>query len=130
MNTKLLGDFGEKLAAAYLKNKGYEIVECNFRVAGGEIDIIMRSPSHQLVFVEVKTRTSDSFGHGDESIGTIKTSRMEHAIHRFLQGWPRHEKNTVHHRDPDYQIDVIEIEPQENSRPRKFIITHLEDIEL
>lgn len=52
---------GEDAACNYLKNKGYKILERNFRKGYGEIDIIA-TYNRQLVFVEVKTRSSNSFG--------------------------------------------------------------------
>ena len=56
MNTKSeLGKLGEDMAYKYLINKGYEVVERNYRQPWGEIDIIGRSPDNVLVFFEVKT---------------------------------------------------------------------------
>ncbi|HSA84335.1 MAG TPA: YraN family protein, partial [Patescibacteria group bacterium] len=59
---------------AYLKKQGYKILERNFRIRGGEIDIIGIDPSTgsganaTLAFVEVKTRRSDTFGTPFEAI--------------------------------------------------------------
>src|SRR5687767_219854 len=53
-----LGDRGENVAARYLRNRGYKILERNFRCGLGEIDIVARD-GRTLVFVEVKTRTVD-----------------------------------------------------------------------
>jgi len=58
---------GENIATEYLKRKGYKIVERNFRKGYGEIDIICIKEK-TLIFVEVKTRTSDKFGTPAESI--------------------------------------------------------------
>ena len=61
------GELGEKIAAEYLKRHGYKIIEKNFRIRGGEIDIIALD-SDTLVFIEVKTRRSNEFGTPLEAI--------------------------------------------------------------
>ncbi|HEY8666572.1 MAG TPA: YraN family protein [Tepidisphaeraceae bacterium] len=53
-----LGGRGENVAARYLRNQGFKIIQRNFRCLVGEIDIIARD-GNTLVFVEVKTRTQD-----------------------------------------------------------------------
>ena len=55
MKNKKTGNFGELLATLYLKLKGYEILERNFSVRGGEIDIIA-SKKNEISIIEVKTR--------------------------------------------------------------------------
>ena len=52
-----IGKLGEDLAIKYLKEKGYEIIERNFRCKQGEIDIIAKA-KEEYVFIEVKTRTN------------------------------------------------------------------------
>lgn len=61
------GAFGEQLAVAYLKKQGFTILDQNFRIRGGEIDIICLDRD-TLVFVEVKTRRSYEFGTPLEAI--------------------------------------------------------------
>lgn len=63
-----VGKKGEDIAAEYLKDKGYKILERNYRKQYAEIDIIATSPDKILVFVEVKTRTSEKFGTPLEAI--------------------------------------------------------------
>lgn len=58
--TSSLGKKGEEAVAVWLKKHGYTILECNYRVRSGEIDIIASS-NEVLVFVEVKTRTTQYF---------------------------------------------------------------------
>lgn len=61
MTTKELGDFGEALAASYLYERGYEILEFSYRCAEGEADLIAWDPlEEQVVLVEVKTRRQAS----------------------------------------------------------------------
>ena len=62
---------GEDLATQFLKNKGYKIIERNFRKGYGEIDIIAIQ-GRTLVFVEVKTRTSNQYGSPLEAISYFK----------------------------------------------------------
>ena len=58
---KMTGAAGERIASAYLKKLGYRILESNFRTPFGEIDIIAKHKG-VMVFVEVKSRTTSSFG--------------------------------------------------------------------
>ena len=80
---------GEEIATNYLKNKGYKIIERNFRKGYGEIDIIATF-QNTLVFIEVKTRTTALFGGALESIGyhklksLIKTAQFYKMLHPKL----------------------------------------------
>ena len=68
MNDKgRLGNVGEKLAASYLRKLGYKIIGKNFRCRLGEVDLIALE-GDSLVFVEVKTRWSKSFGLPEEAV--------------------------------------------------------------
>ena len=53
-----LGALGEKIACQFLLKKGYQLLRKNFLIRGGQIDLIMLSPQHNLIFIEVKTRYS------------------------------------------------------------------------
>ncbi|MGH7202956.1 MAG: YraN family protein [Candidatus Levyibacteriota bacterium] len=75
------GKRGEEYAAVFLRSQGWHIIEQNFRIRGGEIDIIAIDPGASLdameqektlVFVEVKTRSSNDFGTPLEAIGYYK----------------------------------------------------------
>ena len=78
MSTKSQGDIGEELACKYLLVNSYKILERNFRIRGGEIDIIALDGG-TLVYVEVKTRTSYRFGRPEESITLRKLKFLERA---------------------------------------------------
>lgn len=67
-----IGKKGEDIAADFLKKKGYTILERNYRKQYAEIDIIALSKDLVLVFIEVKTRTSDKFGTPFEAITSWK----------------------------------------------------------
>jgi putative endonuclease len=72
---KLLGKAGEDRAAKFLADQGYRILERNYRTPHGEIDLIAL---HQgtIVFIEVKTRTSDAFGAPELAVTPQKRLRM------------------------------------------------------
>jgi putative endonuclease len=70
-----LGRRGEDLAARFLEDAGYRLIERNWRCRQGEIDIIARV-ADTLVFVEVKTRSGLAFGHPFEAITATKLARL------------------------------------------------------
>jgi putative endonuclease len=70
-----IGILGERVAAAFLRNNGYEIIETNYRCTYGEIDIIARR-GDTLVFVEVRTKTSYIYGSPAESITRTKMKHL------------------------------------------------------
>jgi putative endonuclease len=82
------GDRGEDRAAAFLRKEGYRILERNYRCPLGEMDIIARE-GKTIVFVEVKTRSSDRFGSPQAAIGPQKQRRMTAIALCYLkgQGW-------------------------------------------
>lgn len=79
-----LGKFGEEKARRFLKSKGYQILDRNYRTPFGELDIVaFRDES--LVFVEVKTRTSLEFGLPEEAVGQKKILAMIKAARFYLK---------------------------------------------
>jgi len=78
------GREGEILAAIYLEKNGYHIIETNFRCAIGEIDIIAREKD-ELVFLEVKTRTSKELGFPEQAVGIKKQKKMSQLALWYLQ---------------------------------------------
>ena len=83
------GARGEESAAEFLRVQGYRILERNYRCPLGEVDIIARD-GNTIVFVEVKTRTSERFGSPQAAIGPQKQKRMTAIALYYLkgQGWP------------------------------------------
>ena len=75
MHSRDIGALGEKIAAEYLTGLGYVIRERNFRLREGEIDIIAEKDDF-LVFIEVRTRTSNSYGTPEESVTAKKKERL------------------------------------------------------
>ena len=83
-----LGRAGERAAADLLRQRGYEVVGTGFRARRGELDLICRRGT-DLVIVEVKTRTDDSFGTPAEAVGARKRRALMAAAaeYRALAGW-------------------------------------------
>jgi putative endonuclease len=78
-----LGARGEQRAAHWYAERGYQIVARNWRCREGEIDLVVqRGP--ELVFCEVKTRTSDRFGVPAEAVTPRKQRRLRTLAARFL----------------------------------------------
>ena len=78
------GKEGEKIASAYLKKNGYEIIEINFRCPIGEIDIVAKE-KNDLVFVEVKTRKSIALGYPEQAVGMRKQKKMSQLALWYMQ---------------------------------------------
>lgn len=116
-NHLVTGKQGEQEAENYLKRVGYRIVEKNFRSKIGEIDIIAIE-GNELVFVEVKTRSSTFWGNPAEAI----QSKKLHSIIRTSQYYL-----LTHHNLPkNIRIDAIEVYVGNNT-PR---LNHIKNITL
>lgn len=83
MNNKVIGKIGEDAACAALEEKGYEILERNYRCKEGEIDIICRK-NNNISFVEVKTRQSDLFGLPREAVTKEKQKTIRNVAAYYL----------------------------------------------
>jgi putative endonuclease len=79
-----LGDAGEDLAAAALKQQGYKILERNYVTPLGEIDLIARQ-GKTLVFIEVKTRKNERFGTPQEAVSASKQARLRRLADYYLK---------------------------------------------
>jgi putative endonuclease len=109
------GQQGELLAAAFLRQRGYEIIENNWRCTRGEIDIIARA-GEMIVFVEVRTRHADVTSEAFESVNVRKQSRMQTAVHLYIA---EHKLE-----DSTWRIDVIAIALPRSGKP---LIEQVED---
>jgi putative endonuclease len=81
---KMLGKAGEDRAARFLAKQGYKILERNYRVPSGEIDLIALHQG-EVVFVEVKTRTSDAFGAPELAVTPRKQRQMVKAALGYIK---------------------------------------------
>ena len=79
-----IGAEGEKLAALWLEEKGYSILEKNWRFGREEIDIIARK-EEMLVVAEVKTRTGSFFGEPEEFVNVQKQRHLIKAANAYLE---------------------------------------------
>lgn len=77
------GRHGEHIAGLYLIRNGYEIVQTNYRVKSGEIDIIARSGEY-IVFVEVKYRKGHGFAYPREYVDIHKQGRIKKAAMHYI----------------------------------------------
>jgi len=82
--TKLLGKEGEDRAARFLMKQGYRIIERNYRTRSGEIDLIALHEG-AVVFIEVKTRTSNAFGAPELAVNPRKQQRMVKAALGYIK---------------------------------------------
>jgi len=108
-----IGKWGEDTAADYLTQRGYEIIARNIRTPYGEIDIIAKQ-NDITIFVEVKTRTSNTMGLPEEAITSRKRQHMLAAADQYA----------AEHEIDHWQIDVVAIEGKPGSKPT---ITYFEN---
>lgn len=99
VHKKVLGRKGEKLTEEYLKARGYKILKRNYRTPFGEADLVAED-GDEIVFVEVKTRTSDLYGTPAEAVGEAKRRRYRQ-IARFY--WMETGE------EPNARFDVAEV---------------------
>jgi putative endonuclease len=78
-----VGRYGEDLAANHLESAGLEILARNWRCREGELDIVARDGA-DLVFVEVKTRSSLAFGAPAEAVDRVKSARIRQLALRWM----------------------------------------------
>ena len=83
-NEQSIGQWGEEIAQSYILRKGYQIMETNFRFSHGEVDIIAMK-NNMLVFIEVKTRSSDYFGHPEEFVTNRKEKYMAEVAPLYME---------------------------------------------
>jgi len=123
------GKWGETIAENYLTEKGYRILERNIRTPYGELDIIASQkgiiPSGVqmeretiIVFVEVKTRSSDKYGLPEQAITARKQEHLLSAAQYYLMENPQLAE--------DWRVDVISIQSSTQGKQPK--VTHFENV--
>lgn len=110
---KELGIRGEETAVAFLREKGYRIVERNFRCPLGEVDIIALQKEY-VVFIEVKTRSSRAFGLPQEGVNRRKQLKLRKLAEYYLK----------HKGMSDYncRFDVVGIEVDQHGYSKVEVI--------
>lgn len=111
----ILGKTGEDVAAQYLLQKGYKIVERNFYCRQGEIDIIAKD-KNELVFIEVKTRTNQTYGRPIDAITTYKQKHLIKSIEYYIFKYRLE--------DALIRIDAIEVYPKGEN---KYFVNHIKN---
>lgn len=109
-----IGKWGEDTVAAYLKERGYEIIARNARTPYGEIDIIAKQDDITIL-VEVKTLTSSKNFFPEQNVTARKREHMLSAGEHYAA------ENAIDH----WQIDVIAVEGKLGLEPK---ITHFENV--
>ncbi len=112
MSSRSIGEEKEKLAIDFLQEKGYFIIESNFRVRQAEIDIVARD-GNTIVFIEVKYRSSISKGHPLEAVDYKKQQKISRAALAYIN------RNKISLDNTSIRFDVIGILGKE--------ITHIEN---
>jgi len=108
--SKKFGEEGEQLALELLREKGYEIIEKNYRFGKGEIDIIALDPETKYtVFVEVKTRNNLEYGEPEYAITLNKIKQLRRMAQAYL-----FDKDI---RERDCRFDVIAILFRQKEKP-------------
>lgn len=102
-----LGRTGERLAANALMDKGYHIIERNFRCRLGEIDLVAED-EHDLIFVEVKARRGTSFGFPEDALTPVKRRKLLELASYYL------DLHTCAERS--WRIDVVAVQFSSGSK--------------
>jgi len=111
MRRRETGILGERLAARFLRERGYTVTETNYRCSEGEADIVARQ-GDVLVFVEVRTRRSLRFGTPEESITAAKKEKL-----RAVAACYREEHEDL---PESWRIDVVAVELDGAGRPARM----------
>lgn len=107
------GKQGEDEAVRYLQQKGYQILERNYRYQHAEIDLIAHK-GKLVIFVEVKTRTSTRFGNPEEFVNSAKARLVMKAAEHYIFA-----KDWQH----DVRFDIVAV----TVTPEEVNVKHIED---
>ena len=115
--SRLLGRWGEALAADHLRRAGYQIVAANWRSRFGEIDLIAADREY-LCFVEVKLRKSAAFGGAGECVDRRKQDKLRLTAELYLSQHPTRLQP---------RFDVIEIYAPQGTDTKAPRVRHIEN---
>lgn len=119
LSSQQIGDIGERLARIHLEASGYRIMDAKYRCRWGEIDLIARDESG-LVFVEVRTRRSLSYGSPEESLTSEKAQRLALTSQHYM------ERRALDSAETQWRIDLIAI--RLGPANRVLNIHHIENV--
>jgi len=113
-----MGDYGEKVAADWLRANCCKILARNFKGRkGGEVDIVARNREGQLLFTEVKTRQKDSLFRGLAAVNRKKQALIQRGANEWLR--------RLGTREVPWRFDVIEVEVSEGEKP---VVRRIENV--
>lgn len=112
-----LGTWGEEIAAAYLVNKGYEILHRDWKSGHRDLDIVARD-GLQIVFVEVKTRRNNFFGEPVLAVDYRKQRNLRLAINHYLKYYGINQ---------EARFDIVSVV---GTKETESLIEHLIDVPL
>lgn len=112
-----MGTWGEELASAYLREKGFVILERDWHSGHRDIDIIAQKEDC-IVFVEVKTRRNQVFGAPAEAVNYEKQKNLRYAINHYIK---------YRHIDNPWRFDVVAVV---GTPEQSYAIEHIEDFQL
>ena len=112
MDNKVKGKLGEALAKKYLESLGIKIIEENYRYKRGEIDLIGISSNELLIFIEVKYRKNNHYGHPENFVSEKQKKNIIYAADAYIH--QAHWKKNI-------RFDIISVLVSDET------ITHLED---
>jgi len=125
-NKQDLGQLGENIACRYLVEKGYKIIERNFRKPWGEIDIITKASDKTMVFIEVKTirqYNSDFVNNNDITAEDQLTKAKLQKLQRTASLYAGHYQELIDD-EKGWQIDLLALTIKENN----YVIKHYKNI--
>jgi putative endonuclease len=113
-----MGDYGENVAADWLRANNCKILARNFKGRkGGEVDIVARNSEGQLLFTEVKTRQKDSLMRGLSAVNRKKQALILRGANEWLR--------RLGTREVPWRFDVIEVEVAEGEKP---VVRRIENV--
>jgi len=116
LHPKALGALGESLAADYLSDHGYRILERNWRWTRGELDLIAEKDG-EIIFVEVKARRSHRYGTPQDAVTRAKQHKLINSAYAYLE-------NSDRHHSP-WRIDVVALDLRNDGQVKR--LDHIED---
>ena len=112
MKRQETGKLGEQIACKALEKKGYRILEKNYRCRHGEIDLVARQRDY-IVFVEVRSKTGNSFGTPEESLTATKKKKLVATALDYLSSHPGLPEN--------WRIDFVAVDLDPAGGPPKRV---------
>jgi putative endonuclease len=114
------GSAGESFVVGRLERAGYRVIERNWRIRGGEIDIVALD-GEILVFVEVKVRTGERIGYAEDALDARQLSRVLSAAEQYIYRNPVHQERL-------WRVDFVAITLSRSGVVRRY--SHTENVTL